>query len=77
MKIEPFPSPGDPAQLVEIPAFYPSEEEFRDPIKYIQSIHDKAEPFGMCKIVPPLSWKVVTYTTYNGIRCNKECLISA
>ncbi|XP_060074204.1 protein Jumonji-like isoform X2 [Ylistrum balloti] len=57
VKQEPFPGPGQPARLVEAPTFYPNEEEFSDPIKYIQSVTMVAEPYGMCKIVPPQSWK--------------------
>nr|XP_034335792.1 protein Jumonji-like isoform X1 [Crassostrea gigas] len=44
--------------LTEIPTFYPTEEEFQRPLHYIQSIAPRAEPFGMCKIIPPSSWKL-------------------
>lgn len=44
--------------LTEIPTFYPTEEEFQRPLHYIQSIAPRAEPFGMCKIIPPSSWKM-------------------
>ncbi|OWF35207.1 protein Jumonji-like isoform X4 [Mizuhopecten yessoensis] len=57
VKQEPFPGPGEPARLVDAPSFYPSEEQFSDPIKYIQSVTMVAEPYGMCKIIPPSSWK--------------------
>ncbi|GAB4855353.1 hypothetical protein Ancab_023974 [Ancistrocladus abbreviatus] len=43
--------------LEEVPIFYPNEEQFQDPIKYIAGIRPKAEPFGICRIVPPPSWK--------------------
>ncbi|XP_073012098.1 lysine-specific demethylase JMJ703 [Typha latifolia] len=43
--------------LDEAPIFYPNEEEFRDTIKYIESIRPSAEPYGICRIVPPPSWK--------------------
>ncbi|GMG99575.1 hypothetical protein Nepgr_001415 [Nepenthes gracilis] len=43
--------------LEEVPVFYPNEKEFQDPIKYITMIRPEAEPYGICRIVPPPSWK--------------------
>ncbi|XP_042486913.1 lysine-specific demethylase JMJ18-like [Macadamia integrifolia] len=43
--------------LEETPVFYPTEEEFKDTLKYIASIRPRAEPYGICRIVPPPSWK--------------------
>ena len=37
--------------------FYPTEEDFQQPLEYIASIRALAEPCGLCKIVPPSSWK--------------------
>jgi [histone H3]-trimethyl-L-lysine4 demethylase len=45
-----------PHDLREAPTYHPTEEEFRDPMTYIQSIHAEASKFGICKIVPPDSW---------------------
>ncbi|XP_022928863.1 lysine-specific demethylase 5A isoform X1 [Cucurbita moschata] len=39
------------------PAFYPTEDEFRDPLEYIYKIRPEAEPYGICRIVPPKNWK--------------------
>ncbi|OVA18831.1 JmjC domain [Macleaya cordata] len=43
--------------LEDAPVFYPTEEEFNDTLKYIESIRTKAEAFGICRIVPPTSWR--------------------
>jgi hypothetical protein len=33
------------------------DQEFEDTIKYIESIRPTSEPYGICRIVPPPSWK--------------------
>ncbi|KAK8638049.1 hypothetical protein V6N13_136492 [Hibiscus sabdariffa] len=43
--------------LEDVPVFYPTEEEFEDTLKYIASIRPRAEEYGICRIVPPSSWK--------------------
>ncbi|RDY01644.1 Lysine-specific demethylase JMJ703, partial [Mucuna pruriens] len=43
--------------LEEAPSFHPTEEEFKDTLKYIASIRSRAEPYGICRIVPPTCWK--------------------
>mmetsp|Transcript_22662 Transcript_22662/g.62918 ORF Transcript_22662/g.62918 Transcript_22662/m.62918 type:complete len:407 (-) Transcript_22662:1702-2922(-) len=45
-------------ELPEAPVFRPSAEEFEDPLTYISSIRALAEPWGICKIVPPVSASV-------------------
>ncbi|KAJ2212498.1 hypothetical protein IW140_005506 [Coemansia sp. RSA 1813] len=42
--------------LPDAPTFYPSAEEFTDPLEYIQRIRPEAEKAGICKIVPPAGW---------------------
>ncbi|KAJ1416604.1 Zinc finger, C5HC2-type [Sesbania bispinosa] len=42
--------------LEEVPIFHPTEEEFKDTLKYIASIRSKAEPHGICRIIPPTCW---------------------
>lgn len=38
------------------PTFYPTVEEFQDTLGYIAKIRLEAEPYGICRIVPPPSW---------------------
>ena len=44
--------------LEECPIFYPTKEQFADPMGYIESISSSARPYGLCKIVPPEGWKM-------------------
>ncbi|KAL7693703.1 putative JmjC domain, JmjN domain, Zinc finger, C5HC2-type [Plasmopara halstedii] len=46
-------------QMMPLPqaaVFYPTMEQFTDPIKYIASIERDASRTGICKIIPPLGW---------------------
>ncbi|MFQ6650728.1 hypothetical protein Gotur_023548 [Gossypium turneri] len=43
--------------IEDVPVFYPTDEEFEDTLKYIASIRPRAEQYGICRIVPPSSWK--------------------
>ncbi|KAL5990567.1 hypothetical protein ACLOJK_011469 [Asimina triloba] len=51
-----IPEKGCRPSIDEAPVFYPNEEEFKDTLKYIESIRPKAEQYGVCRIVPPASW---------------------
>lgn len=44
--------------LEECPTFYPSAEEFQDPMEYITSIGPQGRPYGIAKIVPPEGWRM-------------------
>ncbi|KAM5572478.1 lysine-specific demethylase JMJ17 [Rosa sericea] len=50
-------SSGSSLTIPSAPVYYPSEDEFRDPLEYICKIRAEAEPYGICRIVPPSSWK--------------------
>ena len=48
----------DSSEITIAPTYYPSVEQFEDPIAYITSIWSDAQPYGICRIVPPTGWKV-------------------
>ncbi|KAF6148542.1 hypothetical protein GIB67_042501 [Kingdonia uniflora] len=45
-------------KIPECPIYYPTKEEFEDPLVYLQKIAPKASKYGICKIVSPLSASV-------------------
>lgn len=47
-----------PFEIEDCPAFYPTMEEFNDPMAYVKSIADRARPYGICKVVPPEGWRM-------------------
>lgn len=47
-----------PFGLEDCPVFYPNSDEFKDPMTYIHSITEKALSYGICKVVPPVGWKM-------------------
>ncbi|KRT81053.1 hypothetical protein AMK59_5177, partial [Oryctes borbonicus] len=72
INVSDFPNPQHHAQIVEAPAFHPTEKEFQDPLDYIEKIRSKAEKFGICRIIPPANFKPeckvsddMRFTAYN------------
>lgn len=49
---------GSSNKIREAPTFYPTEQEFEDPLKYFDKIQPEAESYGMARIVPPRSFRV-------------------
>lgn len=47
-----------PFGLEYCPIFYPSPDEFKDPMGYIRSISPHGQQHGLVKIVPPIGWKM-------------------
>ncbi|KIO30967.1 hypothetical protein M407DRAFT_222108 [Tulasnella calospora MUT 4182] len=47
-----------PFGVEDCPTFYPTVEEWKDPMAYITSISDRVRPCGICKVVPPEGWKM-------------------
>ncbi|KAE8664573.1 Lysine-specific demethylase JMJ15 [Hibiscus syriacus] len=44
-------------KIDDAPVFYPTVEEFEDTLAYIEKIRAEAVSFGICRIVPPPSWR--------------------
>ncbi|KAJ8538734.1 hypothetical protein K7X08_030030 [Anisodus acutangulus] len=45
-------------KIPECPVYYPSKEEFEDPLVYLQKITPEASKYGICKIVSPITASV-------------------
>jgi len=42
--------------IKEDPTFYPTKEEFKDPLAYIESLEGLGSKYGIIKIVPPADY---------------------
>ncbi|KAK9957227.1 hypothetical protein ABG768_011491 [Culter alburnus] len=45
------------ATLGEVPIFKPSSREFQDPLVYLDSVRERAESCGLCRVLPPPDWR--------------------
>ncbi|XP_010449170.1 PREDICTED: probable lysine-specific demethylase JMJ14 isoform X1 [Camelina sativa] len=52
-------NPSEPCRpsVDDAPIFYPTNEDFDDPLGYIEKLRSKAESYGICRIVPPVAWR--------------------
>lgn len=41
----------------EVPIFKPSSREFQDPLVYLDSVRERAESCGLCRVLPPPDWR--------------------
>ncbi|KAJ0247123.1 lysine-specific demethylase JMJ14 [Hirschfeldia incana] len=57
-KVSPKWNPSEACRpsLDDAPIFYPTNEDFEDPLAYIEKLRSRAESFGICRIVPPVAW---------------------
>jgi len=57
-RTQPARSKPRPFGLEDSPVFYPTSDEFKDPMAYIRTISEKAKNYGICKIIPPVGWNM-------------------
>ena len=60
-----------PFGLQDCPTFYPTTDEFKDPMAYIRSISTTAQNYGICKVVPPEEWHMPFVTDTEVCKCYK------
>jgi len=58
---------GTATSVPEAPVFHPTEEEFANPLAYVARIRPLAEPYGICRIVPPSSWSPPHALDFNSL----------
>ncbi|XP_055829642.1 putative lysine-specific demethylase JMJ16 isoform X1 [Solanum dulcamara] len=58
--------------LDEALVLHPTEEEFKDTLKYVASILPHVKQYGVCRIVPPSSWKPPCRIEEEDTRCGVD-----
>ncbi|OAX43353.1 hypothetical protein K503DRAFT_765912 [Rhizopogon vinicolor AM-OR11-026] len=67
-RTQPTRSKPRPFGLEDCPVFCPTSDEFKDPMAYIRTISEKAKNYGICKIIPPVGWKMPFVTDSEAFR---------
>jgi len=50
------PKQTRPFGIPEAPTYFPTDEEFRDPMQYMRKIAPEGSKYGIVKVVPPSGW---------------------
>ncbi|KAI4880034.1 hypothetical protein NFI96_019904 [Prochilodus magdalenae] len=45
------------AALPDVPVFRPNAREFQDPLMYLDSVRERVESCGLCRVLPPSDWR--------------------
>lgn len=68
-----------PHGIPEAPTFRPTEEEFKDPVAYIQKIAPEGRKYGICRVIPPDNWQpsfaIDTEVKLSRDPCHRFCYI--
>ena len=64
--------PIEVGRLMSTPVFYPTEEEMKDFYAYAQKLDRLVGHVGVCKVVPPNSWKARPHDLYSLQDSSKE-----
>uniref|UniRef100_A0A8C9QWF9 Protein Jumonji n=1 Tax=Scleropages formosus TaxID=113540 RepID=A0A8C9QWF9_SCLFO len=57
VKVEKEPGRTGSFTMAEVLVLRASPQEFQDPLVYVDSVRDQAEPYGLCRVIPPPDWR--------------------